>query len=72
MVASDQYRIYIYIGVYASMRSGYPQLCPCARVYLLENEDDKKNETYVGLNTTVPKRTNIRDTNPHLEGSNGI
>ena len=64
--------IYIYIGVYASTRSGYPYLCPCARVYLLENENDKKNETYVGPYTTVPKRTNMRDTHPHLEGSNWI
>ena len=63
---------FIYIGVYASTRSGYPYLCPCARVYLLENENDKKNETYVGPNTTVPKRTNMRDRHPHLECSNGI
>ena len=32
----------------------------------MENEIDKKNETYAGPNTTVPKRTNIRDTHRHL------
>ena len=72
-VQETRKKIYIYIGVYASTHLYiYPQVCPCARGYLLENENDKENETYVGPNTTVPKRTNMRDTHPHLECSNGI